>query len=64
MLRLGGYCSISANERGVSMNAVEIEEGISRLAEAPIASEGFPDTSEQKTGSDKPVKRKTKRADA
>ena len=64
MPRLGGYCSISANERGVSLNAVEIEEAVSRFAEAPFDPEAFPDASEKKTGANQPVKRKTKRADA
>ena len=49
---------------GHVMNAVEIEEAVSRLAEAPFDPEDFPDASEMKTGSNKPVKRKTKGADA
>ena len=46
------------------MNAVEIEEAVSRFAEAPFAPEAFPDASEKKTGANQPVKRKTKGADA
>ncbi len=64
MLRLGGYCSISENECGVSMNEVEFEEAVSRFAEAQFDLEDFPDASEMKTGANKPVKRKTKGADA
>ncbi len=42
MLRLGGFCSISENECGFRMNAVEIVEAVSKLAEAPFDPEAFP----------------------
>ena len=42
MRRLGGFYSIFENKFSVSMNAVEIEEAVSRLAEAPFDPEAFP----------------------
>ena len=64
MLRLGGDWSISVNECGVSLNAVEIEEAVFKFAEAPFDPGDFPDAHEKKTGANQPVKRKTRGADA
>jgi hypothetical protein len=41
-LKPSGFCSTSDHEYGVGMNAVEIEEAVSKLAEAPFDPDAFP----------------------